>query len=309
MRIIFMGTPDFAVGALEKLHKKGHEIVLVVTQPDKPKGRGKMVQFSPVKECAMQLGLSVFQPNRIKEQEAIQKLREQDADMFVVSAFGQILTKEILEMPKYGCLNIHASLLPKYRGAAPIQWAILDGEDATGITIMQMDEGLDTGDILFQKIVKIAEDETADSLHDKLSTVGATLIVEAIDKIEKGKFKPIKQGDMTTTYAKMLTKAMGKIKWGMSSIAIHRLIRAMNSWPSAYSSYNGKKIKIWDCKMLSSDADGEPGTVSLVNKDSFVVNSGDGQLSIEMVQLEGKKKMDVKSFLLGNKIKKGDQLI
>ena len=309
MRIVFMGTPDFAVGALEKLYEKGHEICLVVTQPDKPKGRGKTMQYSAVKDAALRLHIPVFQPTKIREEAAVQKLKEQGADVFIVSAFGQILTKEILDLPKLGCLNIHASLLPKYRGAAPIQWAILNGEKETGITIMNMDEGLDTGDILLKETVAITEEETADSLHDKLSVIGANLIIEAIRKLEQGNLPRIKQGEMTTEYAKMLKKEMGKIDWEKSAVQIHRLIRGMNSWPSAYAIYQGKKIKIWECKILESKADGEPGSVSYVNKDSFVMNTGEGQLCIETVQLEGKKRMPVQSFLLGNKIEKGDRFI
>jgi methionyl-tRNA formyltransferase len=309
MRIVFMGTPMFSVGALEKLHQNGHEICLVVTQPDKPKGRGKTMQFSAVKDAALRLGLPVFQPKRIKEESAVEKLKEQKADIFVVAAFGQILTKEILDMPPYGCLNIHASLLPKYRGAAPIQWAILNGEKTTGITIMQMDQGLDTGDMLLKKELIISEEETADSLHDKLSVMGADLIVEAIEKLEQGTLKAIKQGESTTAYAKMLTKEMGAIAWSDSARKIHRLVRGMNSWPSAYTSYQGKKMKIWECNLLDTKADGKPGTISEVKKDSFIVNTGDGQISIVMVQLEGKKKMPVQSFLLGNKITQGEYLI
>lgn len=308
MRIVFMGTPDFAVGALKSLHEAGHEIVQVVTQPDKPKGRGKTMSCSAVKEAALELNLPVFQPKRVKEAEAAAFLKEQNADVFVVAAFGQILTKEVLDIPKYGCINIHASLLPKYRGSAPIQWAILDGEKETGITIMQMDEGIDTGDILFQEVVEITDQDTADSLFAKMAETGSSLIVDALAKIEAGDFKKTPQGESTTAYAKMLKKEMGQIDWNKSTREIDLLVRGMNSWPSAYSIFAGKKIKIWEVTMTSEKANGSAGTVSKVTKNAFFVNTGDGQLQIDTVQLEGKKRMPVQSFLLGNKVEIGDLL-
>ena len=195
MKIIYMGTPDFAVGPLEAMIQAGHEILLVVTQPDKKKGRGKELQLTPVKECALKHGIEVFQPVKIKTEESVEKLREYDADIFVVAAFGQLLSKEILDMPKYGCVNIHASLLPKYRGAAPIQWVILDGEKETGVTIMKMDVGLDTGDMMIKEVVPIAEKETGETLHDKLSEAGSSLIVKALDLMEKGEITLEKQDD------------------------------------------------------------------------------------------------------------------
>jgi len=209
MKIVFMGTPDFAVGALEAIVAAGHEVTCVVTQPDKPKGRGKEIQFPPVKECALKHGIPVFQPLKIKTPEAVAELRTYEADLFVVAAFGQILSAEILHMPKYGCINIHASLLPKYRGAAPIQWAIINGEIQTGVTIMQMNEGLDTGDMLTKAVVEIAERETGDSLHDKLMEAGAKLVVETIPMIEQGTVKAEVQDDTKSCYAKMLQKSMG----------------------------------------------------------------------------------------------------
>ena len=208
MRIVYMGTPDFSVAALEALVKAGHQVTAVVTQPDKAKGRSKELQMSPVKECALKYGIPVFQPVKIRTSEAVEQLRTYEADVFVVAAFGQILSEEILTMPKYGCINIHASLLPKYRGAAPIQRAIIDGEKETGITIMQMDKGIDTGDILFQKKVTITQEETGESLFDKLAAVGAELIVEALPKIEKGEVKPVRQKEEESSYAGMLDKAM-----------------------------------------------------------------------------------------------------
>ena len=235
MRIVFMGTPDFSVPALKAIIQAGHEVVAVITQPDKPKGRGKSVQFSPVKECAVQYEIPVFQPTKIKEEDNVSILKEYQADLFVVAAFGQILSKEILDMPKYGCINIHASLLPKYRGAAPIQWSIINGEKETGVTIMQMDVGIDTGDMLLKRSLPIANDETGDSLFEKLSELGASLVVEAIEKIEQGTIIPIPQEDNESTHTKMIKKSQGKLDFSRSAVEIERLVRGLNSWPSAYT--------------------------------------------------------------------------
>lgn len=308
MKIVYMGTPDFSVGALEALIEAGHTVTAVVTQPDKPKGRGKEMQFPPVKECAIRHGIPVFQPAKIKAPEAVAQLREYPADVYVVAAFGQILSREILEMPKYGCLNIHASLLPKYRGAAPIQWAIINGEKETGITIMQMDEGLDTGDMLLQKAVMIDEKETGESLHDKLMVEGAALIVEALAGLEAGVLRPEKQEGEQSCYAKMLTKSLGKIDFNRPARETECLIRGLNSWPSAYTYLNGKTLKIWDADLSAEDGGGDPGIITEVGKDYFTVGTGKGGLTIRSVQAEGKKRMSVRDFLLGNPLKAGDQL-
>ena len=323
MRIIYMGTPDFSVGALESLIRAGHDICLVVTQPDKPKGRGKEVQFTPVKECALAHGIPVFQPVKIKEPEAVGELRKYQADVFVVAAFGQILSEEILQMPQYGCINIHASLLPKYRGSAPIQWAIINGEEETGVTIMQMDKGVDTGDMLYKRTIKLQGTETGESLFDDLAKLGAEAIVEALDLLEEGKLIPEKQDESQATKAKMLSKALGKIDWTQSAETIERLVRGLNSWPSAYSTLHGKTVKIWEAKPISKEAllqayEGEekmfhclqqaasdlvaPGAIALVAKDAVFVKTGEGFLKITKLQLEGKKRMDVKDFLLGYKV-------
>lgn len=318
MKIVFMGTPDFAVGALEAIIQAGHQVTAVVTQPDKPKGRGKEMQITPVKACALKYDIPVFQPVKIKTQDAVEQLRTYEADIFVVAAFGQILSEEILNMPKYGCVNIHASLLPKYRGAGPIQWVILDGEKETGVTIMQMDKGLDTGDMLLSCKVAIDEKETGDSLHDKLAQAGADLIVEALPKIEAGELTPVKQKDEDSCYAKMLQKSMGQIDWSKKSVQIERLVRGLNSWPSAYTSYHGKTLKIWASDVsdkvredicMSEEAE-QPvsGMVIAVDKDAFYVKTGDGSLKITEVQLEGKKRMPVKDFLLGYQVKIGELL-
>lgn len=304
-----MGTPDFAVGALEAIIQAGHQVPAVVTQPDKPKGRGKEMQFTPVKACAVKYGIPVLQPVKIKEPEAVETLRAYNAELFVVAAFGQILPEEILCMPKYGCVNIHASLLPGYRGAGPIQWAIINGEKETGITIMQMEKGLDTGDILLQKSIPIDEKETGDSLHDKLAVLGAELIVDAIPKIEAGSVTPIKQKDEDSSYAKMLQKSMGKIDWKSSAVQIERLVRGLNSWPSAYTSYHGKNLKIWESSLVQSDEKdaSEAGTIVSVTKDAFYVQTGEGILKVTQVQLEGKKRMPVKDFLLGYQMQEGER--
>lgn len=307
-----MGTPDFAVGALEAIIKAGHEVLLVVTQPDKKKGRSKELMYPPVKECAYKYGIEVFQPDKIKNEEAVAHLKKYEADIFVVAAFGQILSQEILDMPKYGCVNIHASLLPKYRGAAPIQWSILDGEEVTGVTIMQMNAGLDTGDILLQKEYELSSEETGESLFDRLSIMGAEAIVEALPLIEAGKLEAVSQDEEKSSYAKMLKKEMGLINWNDSRVKIERYVRGLNSWPSAYTSLDGKSFKIWkssindispDIEKLSKD--NKPGTLVAKDKTAIYVCCGDGIIKITSVQLEGKKRMDVADFLLGYNIMPG----
>lgn len=304
MKVVFMGTPDFAVGALEAIIKAGHEVTAVVTQPDKPKGRGKEMQFTPVKECAIAHNIPVFQPVRIKTPESVAQLRQYEADVFIVAAFGQIVSQEILDMPKYGCLNIHASLLPKYRGAAPIQWCIIDGEKETGVTIQQMNAGIDTGDILTRKIISIDAKETGASLFDKLAVAGAELIVETLSLVEQGKLQPEPQNEAESSYAKMLRKELGHIDWNRDAVSIERLIRGLNSWPSAYTNFHGKTLKIWAADVDDTAADGEAGTITDVKKDSFSVNTGVGKLVITECQLEGKKRMMVRDFLLGYPMKK-----
>lgn len=311
MKIVFMGTPDFSVGALEALIRAGHEVTAVVTQPDKAKGRSGQVQFSPVKECAVKYGIPVLQPAKIKMPEAIEELKKYEADVYVVAAFGQILSKQILEMPRFGCINIHASLLPKYRGASPINQCIIDGEKETGITIMQMDTGVDTGDILTQKKVTIDDKETAESLFGKLSKAGAELIVDTLPKLEKGEIIPVKQDESYASHVKMMDKSMGRIDWTKDAALIERLVRGLNAWPSAYTSYQGKTVKIWNSDVVRGDADSglkdaeKPGTIVAVAKDFFDVACGKGILRIYELQLEGKRRMDTKSFLLGNQWKAG----
>ena len=308
MKIIFMGTPDFSVGTFEALVEAGHEVVLAVTQPDKPKGRGKEMQFTPVKECAMKYNIPVFQPRRVREPECIEELRKYDADIMVVVAFGQILPKEILEMTPYGCVNVHASLLPKYRGAAPIQWAIIDGEEVTGVTTMQMNEGLDTGDMLLKVEIPIEAKETGGSLFDKLSEAGAKLCVETLEKLEKKEITPIPQGDTTTSYAKMLDKQAGNIDWTKSAVEIERLIRGLTPWPSAYTNWNGKVMKIWDAQAIEGTSDVPFGTIAEVDKEAFYVQTGNGFLKVCELQIPGKKRMDAAAFMRGYQVKAGEVL-
>lgn len=311
MKIIFMGTPDFAVGTLEALIEAGHEVVLAVTQPDKPKGRGKEMQFTPVKECALKHDIPVFQPRKVREEACIEELRKYNADIMVVVAFGQILPKEILEMCTYGCVNVHASLLPKYRGSAPIQWAIINGEEVTGVTTMQMDEGLDTGDMLLKIEIPIEPKETGGSLFDKLAAAGAKLCVETLEALQNKTVTPIPQGETTTAYAKMLDKQLGNIDWNQSAIEIERLIRGLTPWPSAYTNWNEKVMKIWDAEVWDIDLemeDAKPGTIVKVEKDAFYVQTGEGLLKVCELQIPGKKRMDAGAFLRGYQVKAGETL-
>lgn len=310
MKIAFMGTPDFAAGALRALLDAGHEIVCVVTQPDKPRGRGKTVSCSPVKELALARGIPVLQPVKIRTPEAVEALRGYDAELFVVAAFGQILSSEILQMPKYGCINIHASLLPKYRGAAPIQQAIIDGETVTGVTIMQMEEGLDTGDILTRREVPVLPDDTGDSLHDKLMEAGASLVVETVPLIERGAVHPQKQDAEKATYAGRLQKAMGKIDWNRDAAALDRLVRGLHSWPGCYTTFRNKNLKVRAASEgadADADAKAPPGTVLRVTKETIEVQTGRGSLILHSVQPEGKKQMSVRDFLLGYPVKAGER--
>lgn len=293
----------------------GHEVCLAVTQPDKPKGRGKEVQYTPVKEAALRHGIEVYQPRRVREPECVEYLRNYQADIIVVVAFGQILPKEILELTPRGCINVHASLLPKYRGAAPIQWAIINGEEVTGVTTMQMDEGLDTGDILLKTEVPVAPEETGDSLHDKLAAAGAALCVETLQRLENGGIAPEKQGESPTAYARMLDKKMGNIDWTKSAAEIERLVRGLNSWPGTYTYWGKKVVKIWNAEVEAADKTEVnteeqihcPGTIVQVDKKAFAVQTGDGRLVVKEVQMPGKKRMDTGAFLRGYTLRAGER--
>ena len=308
MKIVFMGTPDFSVNSLESLIEAGHDVAAVVTQPDKKKGRGEKVQFSPVKEAALKHGLTVYQPQRVRDEEFVNILREIAPDVIIVIAFGQILSKEILELAPYGCINVHASLLPKYRGAAPIQWAVIDGEEKTGVTTMQMDEGIDTGDILETIEVVLDKKETGGSLFDKLANVGAKLIVQTLENAKNGKLNPVKQDNEKSNYAKMLKKELGNIDFSKDAVSIERLIRGLNPWPSAYTKFRGKTLKIWDSEVSEKDYEGNYGEIVDFDKNTFTVKTGKGSLIINELQLEGKKRMTTDAFLLGNKLEKGEVL-
>ena len=311
MKVIFMGTPDFAVGTLKALHEAGHEVTLVVSQPDKPKGRKQELSPTPVKAAAEQLGLPVYQPSKIRAEESIEYLRNVEADVIVVAAFGQIIPKAILEMKKYGCINVHASLLSRYRGAAPIQWAVINGEKESGVTIMQMDAGLDTGDMIAKVTVPIAPEETGGSLFDKLSQAGARLLVETLPSLENHTAVFEKQPqESPTAYAGMIRKEMGNLDWKLPALRLERLIRGLNPWPSAYTFLGKKSLKLWRAQVLEnvSGQDAPAGTVLQADAGGFLVQTGDGILKILELQLEGKKRMDAEAFLRGCQIPAGTVL-
>ncbi len=306
MKILFMGTPDFAAGSLKSLIDAGYEISAVITQPDRPKGRSGAPVFSPVKEVAVAAGIPVLQPERIKRPEETAKLLEYPADIYVVAAFGQILSKEILDQPKCGCINVHASLLPKYRGASPIQRVILDGEKETGITIMQMNEGLDTGDILYQMKYELAPDETFETLHDRLMDLGGKALLEALPLIEEGKITPVTQDDSLSCYAPLIKKEDGLIDFKKTAGQIDAQIRAFNPWPGAFTRLDGKTLKIWEASLCEKS--GKPGEIIDVDKNSFTVACSEGSIRVTSLQSEGKNRMDTSAFLLGNKLSCGTVL-
>ena len=298
-----MGTPKFAVPCLKSLIEAGHKIKCVVTQPDKPSGRGYKITYPEVKQCALDYGLEVFQPSRLRDDGVEQKLKSFDADVIVVVAYGKILPKYILDMPKYGCINVHGSLLPKYRGAAPIQWSVINGESKTGVTTMYMDETMDTGDIILKSETEIGANETSGELYDRLSGMGANLIVETIKKLEKGNVERIKQQNEDATYAPMLEKSMGKIDWNKSSLKIHNLIRGVNPWPIAHTKFKGKTLKIYNSEIIFGKG-GKSGEIISVKP--LQVACGDGNsIELKEVQLEGKKRMMAEDFARGYRIEVG----
>lgn len=310
MKVVFMGTPDFAVGTLEAIVGAGHEVAAVVTQPDKPKGRGGVMAMSPVKECALRHGLTVLQPLKARNPEFIEEIKAINPDVIVVVAFGQIIPSEIIHMPKYGCINVHASLLPKYRGASPIQWTVLDGCEYSGVTTMLMDEGIDTGDILETATVKLDERETGGSLFDRLSLVGAKLLVETLDKAEAGQLHPVKQDDSQSSYVRMMDKSFGLMDFTQPVEALERKVRALNPWPSAFTHMDEKLLKIWDATVIKDNnvKAGDYGKVKTDGKTCFMVACDGGYLSVNELQLEGKKRMKVEDFLRGYSIKEGTVL-
>ncbi len=307
MNVVYMGTPDFAVNTLEEIINAGHTVKAVITQPDKPKGRGKAMQYTPVKEKALEHNIEVYQPIKVREEEFVNILKDINPDVIVVVAFGQILPESILNIPKYGCINVHASLLPKYRGAAPIQWAVIDGEKVSGVTTMYMAKGLDTGDMIDKVELVLDEKETGGSLHDKLAEEGAKLLVTTLKRLENNTATRTVQNDEDSCYAKMLDKGMGLIDFNKSAVEIERLIRGLNPWPSAYTRFNDKTLKIYEADVID-ETKGEIGSVWAVDKKSFTVACKEGSLRIKNLQLEGKKRMDTSAFLLGYKVEVGNQL-
>ncbi len=301
MNLIFMGTPAFAVPSLERLHESRHKVVLVVTQPDKPSGRGKKLKKSEVKEKAEELGLEIFQPDKIKKEENIEVLKSYKPDAIVVVAYGQILSKDILNLPRLGCINVHASLLPKLRGAAPINWAIINGETKTGITTMLMDEGLDTGDMLLKTEVEIDENMNVGDLHDILMHKGADLLLETLEKLEKNELSPQKQDDSLSSYAPMINKEDRKIKWKLTAKDIHNLIRGLSPWPTAYFTMDEDTVKVYKASYINDDSDYQPGYVIKANKEGIFVKAGEGAVILKEIQMPGKNKMPVEAFLRGNK--------
>lgn len=300
-----MGTPDFAVPSLKKLVESGYDVKLVVTQPDKPAGRGKKVTPPPVKVVAEELGIPVYQPEKVKENDELKKrLLEVEPDLIVVAAYGKILPEWLLNLPKYGTINVHASLLPKYRGASPIQWALLNGEEETGVTIMKVIPKLDAGDIISQKRVKIEKEDNAKTLHDKLAEVGAELLVKTLPLYVSGKLKPVPQNEEEATYCPQIKKEMGKIDWRESAEKIFNKIRAFTPWPSAYTTFKGKRVKI--LKGEPVEGSGEPGEVIEAGK-NLIVAAGKGALKIERLRPEGRKEISGEEFVRGYRVKKGDR--
>lgn len=302
--VVFMGTPDFAVGTLKALLDSEYTVSAVFTQPDKPKGRKGILTPPPVKECAISADIPVYQPGRIRDPENLVFLKNLEPDVIVVVAFGQILPQEILDLPPFGCINVHASLLPKYRGAAPIQWAIIDGEKETGVTTMRMDAGLDTGDMILKETVPIRSDETGGSLFDRLSETGASLLIRTLHALEDQTAVFEKQPALSPTrYASMLSRKDGRIRWDQDAAAIERLIRGLSPWPGAHTLIEGKQLKIWKAHLPEGETpEGQsllPGTGVCTESGELLVQTKEGWICLDEVQLEGKKRLDAASFLRG----------
>lgn len=299
--IIFMGTPDFAVPCLDKLHQN-YNVTAVITQPDRPKGRGQHLAKSPVKVYAEEHNLPVYQPEKIKTAEFTEKLRQMQPDLIIVVAFGQILSQEILDIPKFGCINVHASLLPRWRGAAPIHWSIIGGDTETGVTTMYMDAGLDTGDMILKAKTVITPEMTTAQLHDALMMQGADLLIETIQSIENGTVSREKQDDSLSCYAKMLNNDNCRIDWKKSAQEVHNLVRGLNSWPIAYTTLNGKKFKIWQTKIVDADTTGKtPGQIIDLTKKGIIVATGNGAIELLQIQLPNKAKMPASSYINGHR--------
>lgn len=303
LRILFMGTPQFACPTLQMLVDRGEKVIAVVTQPDRPKGRGQQMQFPPVKELALSHGIPVLQPVKVRAPEAVEAIRALNPDLIIVVAFGQILPKALLDIPRYGCINIHASLLPRYRGAAPLNWCIINGEKETGITTMLMDVGLDTGDMLLKRTTAIIPEDDAASLHDRLSVLGAETMAETLDLLLTGKLRPEKQDDSLSCYAPMLKKELGEINWNSPTEKIVNLVRGVTPWPGAYTKIDGKVVKIH--KVHAGSGAGVPGELLQAGKTGIDVASADGSVIVDELQLEGKKRLKAAEFLAGCKLDPG----
>lgn len=309
MNIVFMGTPDFAVPTLQMLIDEGHTISCVVTQPDRPKGRGKKENMPPVKELALKYNIPVSQPVRVKGDEAFyEHIKALNPDVIVVVAFGQILPESILNIPRLGCINVHGSLLPAYRGAAPIQWSIINREAVTGVTIMYMDKGMDTGDMLLKREMTIEVDDTYKSLHDKMMIVGADALKEAMPLIIAGGEGREKQDDSQATYASMINKAMGEMDFTKSASELDALVRGLDPWPVAYTYYEGQPLKVWKVAVSDHEKTGEPGKILDINKDGLYVQTGEGVLVIEEIQAPNKRRMPVSEYIKGNTMTVGEVL-
>ncbi len=302
MRVLFMGTPDIATGCLQKLIDEKYEIIGVVTQPDKPQNRGKKLGMPPVKELALKYDIPVYQPLKAREYGFVETLKELNPDIIVVVAFGQILPKSILDIPKFGCINVHVSLLPKYRGAAPINWVIINGEQKTGVTTMYMDEGLDTGDMILTEEFDLNDEITAGELHDKMRDIGADVLIKTLNQIENGTAPRIPQNHEEFTYAPIMNKSLGKVDWSKSAREIHNLIRGVNPWPSAYTTYKDSTMKIWKTEVLNENSDKEPGTILEVDKDGMKVSTKDDVILVKEIQMPGKKRVLVSEYIKGNSI-------
>lgn len=302
MKVLFMGTPEIATGCLQKLIDKKFDIVGVVTQPDKPQNRGKKLGMPPVKELALENNLEVYQPIKARDSEFIEKLKGINPDIIVVVAFGQILPKEILDIPKLGCINVHVSLLPKYRGAAPINWVLINGEEKTGVTTMYMDEGLDTGDIILTKEFALDNEINAGELHDKMKEEGSELLVETLNLIKENKAPRTVQNHSEHTYAPIMKKSLGEINWTKTATEIHNLVRGVNPWPSAYTNYGDLVMKVWKTKVLDEQSQKEEGSIIEVSNDGIKVSTKEKVVLIEEIQLPGKKRVKVSDFIKGNKI-------
>jgi methionyl-tRNA formyltransferase len=305
LKIVFMGTPDFALASLDKLIDGGYEIAAVVTQPDRPKGRGKKLTPPPVKERALGAGLRVLQPERVKDSGFIEALKELSPDIIIVVAYGQILPEEIINLPAMGCINVHASLLPKYRGAAPINWCIINGESRTGVTTMYMDKGMDTGDILLQRETEIGENETAGELHDRLAALGADLLLETLEGLQRNEVERKAQDHSAATYAPQLDRETGRVDWNSDAKSIYNLIRGTNPWPGCYTVYKGERMKLWEAKVLEQKSRGTAGKVLEAGHGGMLVQAGSGTLLVTKIQMPSSRVMTVDEYLRGNSLETG----